>query len=204
MKSLALSLVSLLLVAAVGCQRKVQAQVQEDPLAPIRCFQLVNDELSTQSALELCVGALSAAPGQCFISADDAYPELADSKSIQLCRGATSLDPLTCFQELDARGTLTEDQMIAYCATTCPTGPAPPQSSSPDCVAAAEDRTDLTLQQIGQLCVASHSAGPVDCFNTGEAIGTLTEDQLLQLCTTAVGCQYLYGAPIAGGTVPGY
>ena len=43
-----------------------------------------------------------------------------------LCQQATSTDPIECFMDLDAQGVFTEDQMIAYCRTTCPIGPPPP------------------------------------------------------------------------------
>jgi hypothetical protein len=102
---------------------------------------------------------------------------------------------LQCFEELDADGTLTEDQILSYCAMSCPLGPAPPQSSSGACVSEALERTNLTTQQVGELCRGSHSSTPVECYQRGVQGTGLTNDQLVGLCAQHFSCQYVNTPP---------
>jgi hypothetical protein len=188
-----------LLVLGQGCQGSATAQPQDDPLGPIRCFEIVSAlDLSSQSGLELCAGATSAMPGQCYAYLDAQRPELTDGKRLTLCQGATSMDSVACYERLRAGEELTEDQMIAYCATSCPVGPAPAQTSSPACFENATDRSDLSEQQATDLCVGSRSAGPANCFEVGEDLTELTESQLVGLCRQRYSCQYINGAPSTG------
>lgn len=195
------------LVLAVGtsCRGAEAQQVTRDPLGPIRCFQRADDvELAEESAVSLCAGAINDAPGACYARGVDQFPTVATQKIQTLCTAATSLEPIECFTALDAQEVLTEDQMVAYCATTCPVSPPPPQAASAACLDLAIEETDLSLQHAGELCVGSSSAGPVQCYLTGEAENPeLSETSLIQLCAERVGCQILY-QPGAPTTAPGY
>jgi len=191
------SLVLALLPAlfAPACQR-VQAQATENPLAPVGCFEIVDDKgLASSAAIDLCTSATSVAPGLCYEAAIDRHGDLTTSQIIQLCRAATSTEPVNCYTRLDARGELTNDQIIRYCATRCAMGPAPPQASSADCLAAALDRTDLTRQMAEELCTRSRSAGPVDCFVAGRNVTNLSHGQLVGLCAQTFSCQYVNTPP---------
>jgi hypothetical protein len=194
------------MIAAAGCQRPAEAQeVTRDPLGPLRCYQLADDaELASDTAIDLCAGALSDAPGGCYLRAVDQFPSVATQKLQILCAGATSLEPLACFTQLDAQEELTEDQMVTYCATACPLAPPPPEASSAACLDLALEQTELTLQQAGELCALSSSAGPVQCYLAGDANNPeLSDSNLIRLCAEQFGCQYRYqaGAP---ATAPAY
>jgi hypothetical protein len=180
----------LLSLVAAGCQGSAHAQTYDDPLGPIRCFNLADAaELASQSAIELCSGALSDAPGRCYVQADDTLQELSSQKVLQLCGRATSLDPLACYERLDATGTLTEDQILAYCTTSCAVGPPPAQVSDPACMEVALDRADLALESAGELCAFSRSDGPAQCFIAGQDT-ELADSSLIQLCAESTRCQY--------------
>lgn len=185
-------------LAALGaaCQRDARAQVPDDPLGPIGCFEAVDARgLASDTGLDLCTGATSVAPGQCFVATMDRRGDLTTQQMVQLCRGATSLEPLACFERLYAVGTLTANQVIEYCSTTCPLGPAPPQASDPACFGAALERTELATQTIGQLCQSARSAAPVDCFVVGQDVSELSDSQLVQLCAQVYSCQYINVPP---------
>lgn len=185
----------LLVLTAAACQREADAQVTRDPLAPIRCFSIVvAREIASDTAIELCAGANSDAPAQCFAIADDRVPTLASSKAVTLCQRATSTDPIECYMDLAAQGVFTEDQMITYCRTTCPIGPPPPEVSSSACLSAAAD-TDLSLQLAGELCVRAASAGPVQCFLAGQNLHTVSDSKLINLCRETLDCQYYNTSP---------
>src|SRR5262249_46323825 len=119
-----------------------------------------------------------------------------------------SLDPAYCWGRLDATGVVTEGQAIGYCTTTCALGPPPAQSSNPDCMHAALERTDLSLDLAGQLCDRASSAGPVDCFLAGQDLHSVADSTLIQLCYEVRRCQYVggggYGVGIVTGSVGGY
>lgn len=183
----------LAVLVSAGCQRDASAQVTSEPLGPIRCFQTVDAaNLSQQSALQLCAAALTDAPGRCYVIGVNQLQELSEQKVLSLCQSATSLAPIACYARLDAIGTLTEDQMIQYCATTCSLGPPPAQVSSPACLDYAARFTDLSLQSAGELCFRSRSAGPVQCYLSGSNIHKLADSDLVQLCAESRRCQYEY------------
>lgn len=188
-------LVSGFLFLGAGCKREASPQVVQDPLGPIRCFQIADSrQLAEQSAVELCTAALSEAPGLCYAGALDRFHELSTQKILQLCNRATSTEPLECYAHLDSLGQLTEDQIIAYCATSCALGPPPPEASHPACLAAATTQTDLSLQSAGELCLLSSSAGPVRCFLAGQDLHKIADSTLVTLCAESRRCQY-YNAP---------
>lgn len=178
-------------VLGVTSRREAEAQVVRDPLGPLACFEIaVAQGLANQTALELCAGAISSAPGQCFALAN-ARQDLASQQIVELCRRATSTEPLACFEELEASGGLTNDQMVGYCATRCAVGPAPSEVNNAACFAGAVETMALADQQARELCLGSQSTAPVQCFAAGEDVTALTELQLIQLCGETRSCQYV-------------
>lgn len=188
-------LVFLAALCVVGCQRDAGAQGEDVSLGPIGCYEVVSGTVASTTGLELCTAATSAAPGHCFTEATRRHGDLTTSQIVRLCRGATSLDSLQCFEHLDADGSLTNEQILDYCGMQCPLGPAPPQSASSACVAEGLDRTNLPTQMVGELCVSSRSAGPVDCYVRGTRTTQLTTSQLVGLCAQRFSCQYVNVPP---------
>lgn len=187
------------LVGAACEQRVASAQVTVEPMAPIYCYQIATTaQLDEDHAVALCSAALTDAPGRCFAQALNQFHKLSQQQILQLCNAATSTQPISCFAQLDAQGTLTEGQMIAYCTTTCSLGPPPPQAASPACLDQALEYTNLALQTAGQLCTRSRDAGPVQCFLGGIALQTLAETKIVDLCAQTSRCQYEYGGGTAG------
>lgn len=179
------------MLSYASCQRDSEAQVVADSLGPIDCFQVADEiGIASTSAVELCAGATSVAPGQCLAAAVD-RGVLTIQQIVELCQGSTSLESFSCFDELAAMGTLTNQQMIEYCGMRCPLGPPPPEAGNPQCLAAALDNADLTAQSGAELCLLATSASPVDCFVAGEAGTRLPDSQLIQLCAERTHCQYI-------------
>ncbi len=179
------------------CAATASAQVVRDPLGPLECFEIAGDEgLADSSSLQLCAGALSAAPGQCFAVADNEN-DLSTQQILGLCSNATSMEPFACFEELQADGMLTNEQMIDYCATRCPIGPAPAEVSNATCLSVALEVTALTNDMAHRLCVRSVTTAPVECFIEGEDTASLTTEQLVGLCAEAHSCQYVNAVTVA-------
>jgi hypothetical protein len=197
------------LVFVVGCKASAQG-LPDDPLGPVRCFEIADaKQLSSDSAYQLCTGALSDAPGRCYATAIDQFHNLSQQQILQLCSGATSQEPLGCFANLTAGGELTEDQMIQFCSTRCAVGPPPPQVSNAACMGVAINEAGLALQTAGQLCTGARSAGPAQCFLEGSRINHLAESKLVDMCTESRRCQYVtssgaVGAAAGGGGGGGY
>lgn len=196
----------LLVVPATACQRTADAQqVTREPLGPLECFRILDElEIADETAIELCAGANSAAPGQCFAIADARVPTLADSKAVTLCTGATSTAPIDCYMDLAAEEVFTEGQLVTYCATRCAVGPPPPEVSSSACLAAAQEQTELSLQSAGELCFGASSTAPVQCYLAGDALHTLADSQLVRLCVETPTCQYYGGGSSPGAVAPAY
>lgn len=186
---------AILLLAMTSCRREAVAQGADPALGPIACFEMVRGLVSSQTGIELCRAATSAVPGQCFVEASTRATALTTNDMVRLCAGATSLDPLDCYQRLVARGTITNNQALGYCAPQCPFGPAPAESSSAACMNDGLDRTQLAAQSVGELCKLSRSATPVECFLRGETATQLTNSQLVQLCQQSFSCQYVNAPP---------
>ena len=187
-----------LLVAGAACKRQAVAQVMRDPLGPVQCFEIVDaKQLSEQSGIELCTAALSDAPGRCYAQAVDEFHELSTQKILQLCSRATSTEPVACYARLAATGVLTEDQMIAYCTTTCALGPPPPEASNAACLSEAMSRTNLSLQLAGELCDRAASAGPVQCLLAGQDLHKIADSSLITLCAESRRCQYYNAGQVA-------
>jgi hypothetical protein len=190
----ACSWVTVVLVSVVlsetGCRRAAEAQAT-DSLGPIECFRIADAMgISSTSAIQLCAGATSVAPGQCLAAAID-RGVLTTQQMVQLCREATSNASFECFDQLSAIGTLTNNQMIEYCGMRCPLGPPPPEAGNAECLATALDRGNLSHQTAAELCLLATSAGPVDCFVAGENVTQLPNSQLIQLCAKTRSCQYV-------------
>ncbi len=195
MRLTACPLFFLALLVCGGCQRSAGAQGADPALGPIGCYELVSDTVASTTGLQLCTAATSEAPGQCFMEGTTRRSDLTTNQTVRLCRGATSLEPLECFESLDADGSLTDEQILDYCAMRCPLGPAPPQSSSAACVSEGLERTQLSSQMVGELCVNSHSASPVACYLRGTRTTQLTNNQLVELCAQRFSCQYVNAPP---------
>jgi hypothetical protein len=177
--------------AGMFCMETARAQVVREPLGPLECFEIADAEgLADSSSLQLCAGAISAAPGQCYAIADNEN-DLSTPQILNLCTNATSTEPNACFEELQTNGTLTNEQMIDYCATRCPIGPAPAEVSNANCLAVALEVTTLTQQMAERLCVRSITTAPVECFTEGEDTAALTTEQLVDLCAEGRSCQYV-------------
>jgi len=185
----------LLAPLAAGCQRVAGAQNADPALGPIECFELVKDILPSTTGMTLCTGATSSAPGHCFVEATKRVGNLTTSQLVTLCQGATTLESLVCYEHLDAEGSLTDDQILDYCALKCPLGPAPPQSANAACVAQGLDRTDLAAKMVGELCLNSQSATPVACYLRGKQTTQLTTSSLVSLCAQRFSCQYVNSPP---------
>ena len=184
----------LLLLVVASCKHEALAQNADPALGPIACFEQVSGLVASQTGVELCRAATSATPGQCFVEATNRANGLTTNEIVVLCAGATSLDPLDCYERLQARGTVTENQAIGYCAPQCPLGPAPAESSSAACIGDALDRTQLAQQSAGELCRYSRSATPVECYLRGESSTQLSDSQLVTLCQQNFSCQYVNAA----------
>ncbi|MGN6104531.1 MAG: hypothetical protein ACTHU0_05450 [Kofleriaceae bacterium] len=166
------------------------AQAYDDPLSPIRCFQIADDaNLASLSAVELCTGATSEAPARCFTEAQQ-RTNLSDQQAQALCTLATSTAPVDCWERLDQENTLANEQLVSYCRTSCPYGPSPPQSSDPGCLADALTIPTITWQQATALCTGARSTAPAQCYRTAEAEIWLPVEQQIALCAPPVGCQY--------------
>ncbi len=149
--------------------------------------------LDEDHAIQLCQGALNAVPGQCYSESVDRLTELSTQEIIGLCAGSTSLEPVACYGRLADEGTMTEDQMVNYCATACPLGPPPAQTSSVQCQAIALEYANLPHQTAAELCTNARSAGPALCFLSGRRLHTISDSKLVTLCADYRRCQYVTG-----------
>jgi hypothetical protein len=187
--------VTLLLLGCTGCEREVTAQ-SLDPVAPVSCFRIVDAmQLAEDSAIQLCASATNVAPGTCFALASQQFAQLATQKLLSLCADTTSTEPVACFARLATSGTLTEDQMVGYCATRCALGPPPPEASHPACLDQALRATTLTEQSAIELCRDAGSVGPVQCFLDGRTLHKVSDSKLITLCAESRSCQYYNAVP---------
>jgi hypothetical protein len=180
-----------------ACHRESEARAATDPLAPLRCFEIADDEgIASSSAVELCSGATSAAPGRCLQAALD-RGDLTTQQAVQLCQGAASLAPFACLDQLADTGELTTSQIVDYCGVRCPYALPAPEAGNASCLGAALDRADLTTQMATELCVLASSTGPVDCFVAGQDVTGLSDVQLVELCAETSTCRYFEAPPAA-------
>ena len=183
---------SALLVALVACRQSSAQYIQDDPYGPIRCWMLAAQEnLDEDHAIQLCQGAYNDLPGRCYAQGVNELTSLSTQELIGLCGGATSLEPVACVHRLVAEGTMTEDQMVNFCATACPLGPPPAQTSSVQCQAVALERANLPHQTASELCTNARSVGPALCFMSGRGLHTISDSKLVNLCGDYRRCQYV-------------
>lgn len=154
--------------------------------------------LDEDHAIQLCQGALNEIPGRCYEQASNEFTTFSTQQLMGLCGGTTSLEPLACIGRLVAVGTMSEDQMVNYCAAACPLGPPPPENSSAQCQAVALERANLPHQTAAELCTNARSVGPALCFMSGRGLHTISDSKLVKLCAEYRRCQYVTG-PAGGG-----
>ena len=177
-----------LVVLLAACTR-ARGQSVSDPEAPVRCFHVADDEVSTQDAIDLCVGAQSEAPAQCLVRVGN---RLSDSQALALCRLATSTAPVDCLARLDDTTSLADSQIIEYCGRYCVEVPPATYGGDPACIELALDRTGLAEGQAITLCAGATSAAPAECFLAGDAQDGLADSQLVQLCARPPVCAANY------------
>lgn len=181
-----------------------QAQVPPTAAQPTRfgalnCYiDAIDEGLDSLKAKQLCLGAPGTAPIQCFVAADDLV-DLWDQDAVNLCRTATSMAPAQCADRLEEETLLTSGDIVTYCAaSTWPLVPAP-GTASPACIEAALERTLLTEGDAIRLCAGSQTTAPVDCFERGDDILELTDNDVVDLCVSYV----LVAPSTAYGPYPG-
>jgi hypothetical protein len=162
-------------------------EAAEPSIAPMRCYLYATEAagtsgLESQKAAQLCQGATSEAPAQCFDQAVDALA-LSDLHAVELCRLATSAAPAACAARLDDTTNLPDNEIVSYCATDqFPLIPAQ-TAGSPECLEAALDRTALTEDRAVRLCRGSATTSPIDCFDLGDDETALSDDEIVDLCS---------------------
>lgn len=178
----------LCLVAAVAGPARGQPAADRAPhLGPIRCYIDVTENayLETQKAKQLCTGAVDEAPARCFAEATDRVA-MVDLDAVTMCQAATSVAPAICAERLDDTTDLATSSIVTYCAALqwplLPVG----TGGAPACLEAALDRTTLFDPEAARLCAGSSSEGPVACYELGDAETTLSDSDLVDLCTTVV------------------
>jgi hypothetical protein len=136
------------------------------------------------NAKQLCIGATSQAPAQCFIDVQRSGA-LSDYQGIQLCAGATSSAPVGCTARLLATSGLATGSIVQYCAALPWPVVVTPISGSPACVDAAQ-ATGLTDTQSTDVCRGSTSTAPAICVDRGRDLTGLADGDLVELCSTVV------------------
>jgi hypothetical protein len=188
---------ALLLVALVACQQS-SAQIYDDPYGPVRCWMTAAAEnLDEDHGIQLCQGAYNDIPGRCYAIGVNEFTTFSTQDLVGLCGGATSMEPVNCVRRLIADGTMTEDQIVNFCATACPLGPPPAQNSAVQCQAVALQYANIPHQTAQELCTNARTVGPALCFMSGRGLQTISDSKLVNLCADYRRCQYVTSA---GGT----
>ncbi|MHB8875941.1 MAG: hypothetical protein ACYC8T_19810 [Myxococcaceae bacterium] len=83
----------------------------------LACYQqaIRHVDVDSQRAIELCRGADSAGPAQCFIQAR-AQTFLSIEKAMELCTCATSTTPVACFNQARAGTFLEDHELVRLCS----------------------------------------------------------------------------------------
>jgi hypothetical protein len=82
----------------------------------LTCVERADDyEIGRRQARQLCRGAGSTAPVDCY-SAAGSESLLASGQLVALCRCATSLEPANCLSELEENTLLLPSEMVAQCS----------------------------------------------------------------------------------------
>lgn len=180
------------LVAMLAAPAHAQeAATGAEPLGPIRCYVHATalSNLETLKAKQLCTGATSDAPARCFAEATDRVG-MTDLDAVRLCQAATSTAPAICADRVDDTMSFVSAAIADYCAALrWPLVPAP-TGGSPECLEAALDRTLLSTSEAARLCAGSASTGPIACYQQGRDETSLTDADLVDLCTTVVIAPY--------------
>ena len=101
-----------LLLGAAG------ARAQERSQGALACYQQAEREvsLSSEQALRLCQGAVSAAPAECYIASRAPATFLDTEAAIELCRCTTSTGPVSCYVRADRETFLDTQQILQLCS----------------------------------------------------------------------------------------
>jgi hypothetical protein len=139
----------LLTVGAAACA-KAEAQTPPDPLGPSRCYAAADGAgLTSLSARQLCGGAQSDAPAQCFRAADSGN-QLSESQAMALCHGASTNEPAECAAQLAQDGKLANQTIVNRCAAR---GSGVVRSAdAPACMDAGRSQLRLSDVELAALC----------------------------------------------------
>jgi hypothetical protein len=152
--------------------------------APIACYNAATSRLSSAYGVQLCTGATSAAPAECYIQAVD-RGNFTDYDAVRLCRLATSTAPATCAAQIDEETGADENTQIQYCGFNAYLWPQSAQSD-PACASRASDEAGLSDYDSLRLCHGSVGTGAADCFLEGRGNTDLADSQLITLCAPYV------------------
>ena len=105
------------------------ARAQETGQGALACYQRAEREvsLSSDQALRLCRGAISAAPAECYIVSRAPATFLSTEDAIELCRCTVSTEPVGCYVRADRETFLDTVQILQLCS------PSLAYDLSPDC-----------------------------------------------------------------------
>ena len=102
--------------------------------------------LSGSSCMELCRGADSAGPAECYRQAANTTSLASAASIIELCRGAENTGPADCFKKAANTTSLADGaSIIRLCKYARNTDPA-------DCFKSASQTTSLSVREILRLC----------------------------------------------------
>lgn len=106
----------LLVLALLGMVAGVRRDARADELS---CYQRARDEtmLSHPKALDLCAGALTAAPVSCYKKVTDAQL-ISDVNAVRLCQCARSDAPAACYIRAANDTDLDEPGRLSVCSPT--------------------------------------------------------------------------------------
>lgn len=94
------------------------ARAQETGQGALDCYQRAEREvsLSSDQALRLCRGAISAAPAECYIVSRAPATFLSTEDAIALCRCTLSTEPVGCYVHADRETFLDTLQILQLCS----------------------------------------------------------------------------------------
>jgi hypothetical protein len=150
---------------------------------PIDCFvHGRNSGLADAQAKDLCVGAISDEPADCYDRASRIGP-LTDAYAVQLCTGAMSDEPVRCIQRVIGGAEYTTADAVDYCAALQYPLVVPPYGGSAACLDVAR-HTGLSDAQSLDVCRGSTTSAPAECVAIGRDATGLADADLVELCTT--------------------
>jgi hypothetical protein len=103
---------------AQGWWGRGDGRAEPSRFGALACYELAEAQVSlgSREALQLCRGATSAAPAECYIAATPPRGLLSERDAIALCRCATSLEPVECYERADAETFLYTWEILQLCA----------------------------------------------------------------------------------------